>query len=111
MSSRKANVILVNLPLHNFAAGKPSVNDGVFAAAPNLPVTHFMVVGEMSIRLFRALQRLTVRNEHVTLTANITTDYSTTHKITCNRSSIIIGCIPLSLSLLFPLPSFQEAEC
>lgn len=47
MSSRKANVILVNLTLHNFAAGKPSVNDSVFAAKSSLPVSHFMAVEEM----------------------------------------------------------------
>lgn len=47
MSSQKANVMLVNLTLRNFAAGKPSVNDSVFAAASSLPVSHFMIGEEM----------------------------------------------------------------
>lgn len=50
MSSRKANVMLVNLTLRNFAAGKPSVNDSVFAATSCLPVSYFMTVEEMPIR-------------------------------------------------------------
>lgn len=69
MSSWKANVMLVNLTLHNFAAGKPSVNGSMSAAASSLPVSHFMAVGEMSVhntRLFQVLQQLTVRNQHAT---------------------------------------------
>lgn len=50
MSSRKANVMLVNLTLCNVAAGKPSVNDSAFAATSSLPVSCFMVVEEMPIQ-------------------------------------------------------------
>lgn len=48
MTSRKANVMLLNLTLCNFAAGKPSVNDSEFATATSSLVGHFMVVEEMS---------------------------------------------------------------
>lgn len=47
MTSRKANVMLLNLTLRNFAAGKPSVNDS--ESATSSLVRHFMVVKEMSI--------------------------------------------------------------
>lgn len=50
MSSQKANVTLLNLTLRNFAAGKPSVNDSVFATTATLPVSYFMAVEEMSIQ-------------------------------------------------------------
>lgn len=47
MSSRKANVMLLNLTLRNFAAGEPSVNDSVFATTSSLQVSHFLVGDEM----------------------------------------------------------------
>lgn len=55
MSCQKANVILVNLTLHNFAAGKPSVNGSVLAAATYFPVGYFMVVMGVSIQNTRAI--------------------------------------------------------
>lgn len=49
MSYWKANVMLVNLTLGNFAAGKPSVNDSGFAATASLPGCFFLAAEEMLI--------------------------------------------------------------
>lgn len=73
MTSWKANVMLVNFTLRNFAAGKPSVNDSEFAAASSSPITQFMVVREIPIHnvvLFKVLQRFAVSNQHVTSAPN-----------------------------------------
>lgn len=44
MTSWKANVMLINFTLRNFAEGKPAVNDSAFAAGSASPISQFMVV-------------------------------------------------------------------
>lgn len=64
--------MLVNLTLRNFAAGKPSVNDRVFATTSSLPPSYFMVVEEMSIEnTFHFLKQLTMSNQHVVSTQQL----------------------------------------
>lgn len=49
MTSRKANVMLLNLTLRNFAAGEPAVNDSEPATVASSLVRRFTAVEEMSI--------------------------------------------------------------